>query len=162
MDNNLPAVTRQALTELLTGLTLSCSRCRNDATCIGEYEYCDGIDSPACDDCCGHGCEDGHCESVERYLLKKLESAYRQGAREAQQEKADLERLNHKWLIDYGMLAKSKEAENVQARAEGAREAIEQCKKIVDDAFYENPHQAMELNKEIIAAFENYRKELDK
>lgn len=102
-----------------------------------------------------------YVHSVEG-IQSELESAYRQGAREAQQEKADLERLNHKWLIDYGMLAKSKEAENVQARAEGAREAIEQCKKIVDDAFYENPHQAMELNKEIIAAFENYRKELDK
>jgi len=37
--------------------------CGRPAACFGAYE--DGL-SPAyaCDECCGHGCEDGHCESV--------------------------------------------------------------------------------------------------
>ena len=40
-----------------------CAHCGAPATCFGAYE--DGL-SPgyACDECCGHGCEDGRCEPV--------------------------------------------------------------------------------------------------
>jgi hypothetical protein len=38
-----------------------CRTCSKPATCIGEYETCTGVEDPACDDCCGHGNEDGHC-----------------------------------------------------------------------------------------------------
>lgn len=41
-----------------------CAHCGGPATCFGAYE--DGL-SPgyACDTCCGHGCEDGHCDQLE-------------------------------------------------------------------------------------------------
>jgi len=43
--------------------TPSCAICGKPATCHGSY---DGApDGFACDDCCGHGCEDGKCQPVE-------------------------------------------------------------------------------------------------
>ncbi len=39
-----------------------CSNCGKPATCYGTYE---GITGYGCDDCCGHGCEDGHCERIK-------------------------------------------------------------------------------------------------
>lgn len=43
---------------------LLCSCCGvNYATCIGAYETPTPV-LPACDDCCGHGNEDGRCESI--------------------------------------------------------------------------------------------------
>jgi hypothetical protein len=43
---------------------VKCAICDNPATCIGRYEMATA-DEPACDDCCGHGCEDGHCTPIE-------------------------------------------------------------------------------------------------
>ena len=40
-----------------------CSSCGRPATCVGRYEG-HGSRSPACDECCGHGNEDGRCEPV--------------------------------------------------------------------------------------------------
>lgn len=40
---------------------LKCAICGNPATCVGHYESGDEEYDPACDDCCGHGNEDGHC-----------------------------------------------------------------------------------------------------
>ena len=40
-----------------------CASCDAPATCFGAYE--DGLQpSYSCDECCGHGNEDGHCEEV--------------------------------------------------------------------------------------------------
>jgi hypothetical protein len=40
-----------------------CRFCEKPATCYGSYE---GLPKDfACDDCCGHGCEDGHCDLLE-------------------------------------------------------------------------------------------------
>ncbi len=46
------------------GMIPECEICGKPATCYGEYEG----EAPrhACDDCCGHGNEDGHCEPVGR------------------------------------------------------------------------------------------------
>lgn len=52
---------------------LKCSYCANDATCIGQYE-CMTEPAPACDECCGHGCEDGHCEPIRAAIPEKGES----------------------------------------------------------------------------------------
>lgn len=38
-----------------------CDTCGKPATCGGSYEH---ERAYACDDCCGHGGEDGHCEPV--------------------------------------------------------------------------------------------------
>lgn len=38
-----------------------CMNCDKPATCYGTYENCTGY---ACDDCCGHGCEDGRCDKI--------------------------------------------------------------------------------------------------
>jgi hypothetical protein len=40
--------------------------CGNSAACIGLYEAWTKHQKaePACNDCCGHGCEDGHCDKV--------------------------------------------------------------------------------------------------
>lgn len=54
--------------------TLRCD-CGKPAACIGQYadhaqEDCayEGCtqhrNNPACDDCCGHACEDGHCDPI--------------------------------------------------------------------------------------------------
>lgn len=40
-----------------------CHICDKPATCYGTYE---GITGYSCDDCCGHGCEDGHCEPIDK------------------------------------------------------------------------------------------------
>jgi hypothetical protein len=44
------------------GHVQSCDHCDNQATCIGDYEGHE--DLFACDDCCGHGCEDGFCNQL--------------------------------------------------------------------------------------------------
>lgn len=36
-----------------------CDVCGKPASCIGKYDA--DAYSPACDECCGHGNEDGHC-----------------------------------------------------------------------------------------------------
>lgn len=38
--------------------------CGGQATCFGSYED-DLHPAYACDACCGHGCEDGHCEQLD-------------------------------------------------------------------------------------------------
>lgn len=43
----------------------TCHTCGQPATCFGTYE---GITGFGCDDCCGHGCEDGHCEPLRRVV----------------------------------------------------------------------------------------------
>ena len=40
-----------------------CSNCGAPATCFGSYES-DLTPAFGCDECCGHGCEDGHCSPV--------------------------------------------------------------------------------------------------
>lgn len=40
-----------------------CEWCAVPAACWGRYEDAE-TDSYACDECCQHGCEDGHCEQL--------------------------------------------------------------------------------------------------
>jgi len=40
-----------------------CAICGRHATCIGAYEGAQ-VSTPACDFCCGHGCEDGYCTPI--------------------------------------------------------------------------------------------------
>lgn len=42
-----------------------CLHCGKPATCVGEYETSGERNDFACDDCCGHGCEDGDCEPLK-------------------------------------------------------------------------------------------------
>lgn len=46
-------------------MILKCA-CGTRATCVGRYEDMTS-DAPACDTCCGHGCEDGHCDRAAPY-----------------------------------------------------------------------------------------------
>ena len=48
---------------------LKCS-CGNVAACIGLYEPWSKHqpEAPACDECCGHGCEDGYCYKLENFF----------------------------------------------------------------------------------------------
>lgn len=41
-----------------------CAHCGKPSTCIGLYDAYHETQKPepACDECCAHGCEDGHCE----------------------------------------------------------------------------------------------------
>ncbi len=43
---------------------LDCATCGKRAACVGRYEAMTDIE-PACDECCGHGCEDGLCHRVD-------------------------------------------------------------------------------------------------
>ena len=43
---------------------LECATCSKPATCVGSYEDMPYPGEPACDECCGHGCEDGHCDPL--------------------------------------------------------------------------------------------------
>jgi len=46
------------------GNFLLCEHCGEmPATCIGAYDN-DTDMRRACDVCCGHGCEDGHCDEL--------------------------------------------------------------------------------------------------
>ncbi len=40
-----------------------CQNCGRPGTCYGSYES-QKVKSYSCDECCGHGCEDGHCERI--------------------------------------------------------------------------------------------------
>jgi hypothetical protein len=43
----------------------ACAQCNaRPAACVGCYDS-DGIERPACDECCGHGCEDGTCRPLD-------------------------------------------------------------------------------------------------
>lgn len=52
------------LVRRLEGERPKCSHCGNPATCFGSYERPDAHGF-ACDECCGHGCEDGHCAQLQ-------------------------------------------------------------------------------------------------
>lgn len=41
-----------------------CEWCGKPATCVGAYDGQE-IETAACDDCCGHACEDGRCVPIE-------------------------------------------------------------------------------------------------
>ena len=43
---------------------MKCSYCDNEAVCVGRYESTTTFE-PACDTCCGHGCEDGVCYPID-------------------------------------------------------------------------------------------------
>jgi hypothetical protein len=46
-------------------ITFTCEHCESlPAVCIGRYENMED-DGFACGDCCGHGCEDGHCDALD-------------------------------------------------------------------------------------------------
>ena len=53
-----------------------CSRCNNSATCIGRYES-DGPLEFGCDDCCGHGNEDGFCWHHDEPEFRAIAAALR-------------------------------------------------------------------------------------
>ena len=41
---------------------MTCAHCGvHEATCVGSYEGHEPDNTPACDECCGHGNEDGRC-----------------------------------------------------------------------------------------------------
>lgn len=50
----------------MNGTNITCAYCgANDATCIGGgAEGHEPENTPACDECCGHGNEDGHCKPI--------------------------------------------------------------------------------------------------
>jgi hypothetical protein len=42
----------------------TCEHCgERPGACVGAYD--EDYPSIACDECCGHGCEDGRCEALE-------------------------------------------------------------------------------------------------
>ena len=47
--------------------TRVCATCGKPATCHGAYEGHDDPPQDSCDDCCGHGNEDGWCRPIEGY-----------------------------------------------------------------------------------------------
>ncbi len=61
-----------------------CEGCRKPATCVGEYETCGEHVGFACDDCCGHGNEDGWCEPIqeagERLIKRQRDAMLRKDA----------------------------------------------------------------------------------
>lgn len=52
---------------------IACAICGQEASCFGAYENATEA-TPACDDCCGHACEDGHCTPLDE-LSPDLRSA---------------------------------------------------------------------------------------
>jgi hypothetical protein len=55
----------KAAWEVIDAAWPECGVCCKPATCLGEYETSTGVDSPACDACCSHGNEDGHCRPID-------------------------------------------------------------------------------------------------
>ena len=68
-----------------------CHVCAKPATCLGVYEDPGGKEEFGCDDCCGHGGEDGWCESLDIYW-NVMEHGYRgvtPGSWDAEVERID-------------------------------------------------------------------------
>ena len=60
--------------ELLRGLVPFCAICdRYPASCFGVYEDPSQDVGPACDECCGHGNEDGWCRPMGDVFKKMNE-----------------------------------------------------------------------------------------
>lgn len=70
--------------------TPACEYCGEPATCFGAYEG--SAPAYACDECCGHGNEDGRCTLLEVDALRKERDAL----------KADNERLRAEARIAFG------------------------------------------------------------
>lgn len=52
----------------------SCEQCgERPAFCLGRYDS--PRDAYACDECCGHGNEDGHCRPLNKSDYQRLETA---------------------------------------------------------------------------------------
>jgi hypothetical protein len=51
---------------------IRCVYCEEPATCFGTYEH-DDNEEPACDDCCDHTQENGHCVPLAKADAKALE-----------------------------------------------------------------------------------------
>ncbi len=51
----------------------ACAHCPEErpAVCIGQYDSMEHEDA-ACDECCGHGNEDGHCVSIREYIASTI------------------------------------------------------------------------------------------
>lgn len=47
----------------------TCHVCGQPASCVGRYDDAEAR-APACDQCCGHGCEDGRCWSIDDLALE--------------------------------------------------------------------------------------------
>jgi hypothetical protein len=60
---------------LLRYPVLSCVFCDGPATCFGRYEHQQQQTTFACDQCCGHGNEDGHCRQLVNTILEALSEA---------------------------------------------------------------------------------------
>ncbi len=70
-----------------------CAICNGPATCQGRYEDMEHIE-PACDECCGHGCEDGHCDPLEGAGELRLATGLLVRTGERDKARADLKRLS--------------------------------------------------------------------
>lgn len=64
MTSKLPDSTARPSLCAAPGSVPLCAHCGQPATCIGHYEDPLAKDEYACDDCCGHGNEDGHCRML--------------------------------------------------------------------------------------------------
>lgn len=59
-----------------------CNTCKRPATCKGAYEG-QAEETYSCDDCCGHGNEDGHCELLETKTKGALSDELRMSGQNA-------------------------------------------------------------------------------
>jgi hypothetical protein len=57
------ALTAETLAAMYRTASATCARCGEPATCLGAYAGAE-TEQYGCDECCGHGNEDGHCEEV--------------------------------------------------------------------------------------------------
>lgn len=66
IDNEIDA--RETIERIEQARPPKCE-CGKPATCIGAYE---GLrpERYSCDDCCGHGNEDGHCEMLQAFKIR--------------------------------------------------------------------------------------------
>lgn len=51
---------------------MRCHICDAPATCVGQYDNMEKPE-PACDTCCGHGCEDGYCDPIDEVKVTVIE-----------------------------------------------------------------------------------------
>lgn len=63
---------RAERTKTVTDLGDVCAHCDRPPVCIGVYEDSTGQPALACDECCGHGNEDGWCKLLTEYLTGDL------------------------------------------------------------------------------------------
>lgn len=102
-----------------------CAHCAKPATCIGRYEDGSNPIDAACDECCGHGNEDGWCVRLAEVpsMMNKIDRARKRADDEVERLRAEFDRLT--LLINTPRIDEFFEAVRIEAAHQVERWGVE-------------------------------------